>query len=195
VNDSPRWFIRHVNSAMETWQPAAQGLDVTLYNFNQLPWQQFEVNLADGGGLRLVSAYTDRTLAPMAAEAGALIQTEPPIDDTLQEWLVAGVAQAFGPTARDDAFTTTVDTIVEGRVNTNDDANGFDILALPITQPENGQLVGLGGSIYGGITPWGAFTYQPNPGFVGEDRFVYLVLSSFNGAPSRFATVRVTVTP
>ena len=128
-------------------------------------------------------------------ELDAAIKAEPASDAGAQQWLVAGVNQSFAPIGRDDDFSTPVDTLLEGRVLTNDTANGFDIAAFLIEGPQNGEMAGLGASIYDGITPWGTFSYQPNPGFTGSDRFVYQVLTSASGAPSRYVTVRIEVTP
>jgi len=176
--------------SLETWQPQGQGLDATLFRSNGLPWQQFDITPDGNGAFVIKSLYVNRELAAASETMGASVITEPASQNSLQRWLIAGLGQSFGPTGTDDQFITSVNTVVSGNVTLNDQPNGFDLLVLPISQPSNGRL---SDDLFGGITPFGTFSYLPDPGFIGEDEFVYQVLSSFSGASSRYVTVRITV--
>lgn len=61
---------------------------------------------------------------------------------------------------------------------------GFDSVVALETAPSYGELT---------IEPNGAFTYVPDPGFVGVDFFVYRVET--NGSPTSESTVRIEVLP
>jgi hypothetical protein len=54
---------------------------------------------------------------------------------------------------------------------TDAEANTLTYAALPLYGPTNGSVV---------ITSTGAFTYTPNPGFTGYDRFFFTVVDAFN---------------
>ncbi|MEM9533122.1 MAG: Ig-like domain-containing protein [Pseudomonadota bacterium] len=180
---------------LETWQPRAQGLEATLYANNGQLWQLFQIASDPlAGGLVIESAFTGRQLAAASSSGGSPVGTELPADDARQRWLIAGLNQSFGPVARDDALTTQAGVIVEGNVLSNDESRGFDIGAFLISGPANGTL-GQNVRSDEGVALSGQFAYEPDPGFVGTDEFVYLALSSSNGAPSRYATVRITVQP
>lgn len=80
------------------------------------------------------------------------------------------------PFAVDDVAETKVDRATGGFLNTNDsDPNGDSLIynTTPIINAANGSVT---------ITATGAFTYTPNPGFFGQDYFVYEVCD--NGIPS-----------
>ncbi len=181
--------------SLETWQPSAVGEDVTLYGDNGFPWQRFDIDVNETtGSAEIVSQYTGFSIVtPTAESRQALKALAAPDDPTRAQWLFAGIGQAFGPTAVNDDFFINRDSVLEGDLFSNDQPNGFDQAAFLIAGPRHGQLVGIGALIYDGITPWGFFEYQPDPGFVGEDSFIYQSLSSASGAPSRFATVKIRV--
>ncbi len=183
------------NRVLETWQPQAQGLEATLFASNGQLWQRFKLsNDPAAGALVIQSAFNSRNLSAASNVSGSPVGTATPDDDDRQRWLIAGLSQAFGPVATDDTYSTSADVTIEGNVLDNDEARGFNIGAFLVSEPQNGTL---GPNIRSdeGIALSGQFTYIPDPGFVGTDEFVYLALSSSNGAPSRYATVRVTVTP
>lgn len=77
----------------------------------------------------------------------------------------------------------TVLTVAAPGVLSNDNSNGGGSLTAElVTPPANGSLV---------LSPDGAFTYTPNPGFAGADSFTYRAVSSV--APGNAATVAITV--
>ncbi len=172
--------------------PQAQGLDATLYNFNALPWQQFSLQLQPSGSIIIQSDYTQSAIQPQEAVLDSPVVTQALTGDEAQQWMISGPNQTYAPSAVDDTFTVSTGATLDGNVLLNDRANSFDILARHVIGPFNGQL---DESIYeGGITPFGTFTYQPEPGFVGQDHFIYQAFSSSNGAPSRYTTVIINVT-
>jgi len=92
------------------------------------------------------------------------------------------------PVALDDSFTGPEDTDVvvsAPGILTNDldlDGDALTVDTTPVTPPAAGTLT-LGAD--------GSFTYSPNPGFVGNDRFVYRVTDP--GALAATATVVLTI--
>lgn len=93
------------------------------------------------------------------------------------------------PIANNDFHNTLVDIPVSGNVTTNDlDLNGDNLIVdpTPVSGPSNGSVL---------LNPDGSFTYTPNPGFEGEDQFVYEVCD--DGLPSLCdqATVFIEVIP
>ncbi len=186
------------NKSLETWQPEAAGTDVTLYRSNTQVWQDFEITADDEtGSFRIQSAYTSNYVGASETVEGQTLTANPLGTDGIEDrWLIAGLGQAFSSLGVDDTFAVAAGETIEGNVLNNDDRNGgADLASFLVTRPTNGELIGINQLIYDGLAPFGSFEYQPNPGFVGEDSFVYKVLSSGEGAPSRYVTVRVTVTP
>jgi len=93
------------------------------------------------------------------------------------------------PIANTDFANTLVDVPVSGNVITNDwDLNGDNLIVntTPVSGPANGSVV---------LNANGTYTYTPNPGFEGEDEFVYTVCD--DGIPSLCdqATVYIEVIP
>ena len=87
------------------------------------------------------------------------------------------------PVANADTNTTEVDTPVSGNVLPNDfDPDGDPIVVTANTDPANGTLV---------INPDGSYTYTPDPGFEGEDTFMYTICD--NGTPALCDTTTVTI--
>lgn len=74
------------------------------------------------------------------------------------------------PIATADAYDTMAATPlnvpVPGVLHNDDDPDGDDITALPVTGPANGTV---------NLQPDGSFTYVPDPGFSGNDSFTYQV--------------------
>ena len=182
-------------TVLETWQPNAAGTDATVYTPNGRPWQNFRVEVDEAtGGFVIVSDYTDRVLSAEAQTDGADVGTsERDSAADSQTWIISGVGQTAQAIGRDDSYTVASGDILSGRVLSNDDSSEFDLGAQLVTRPENGEFIGINQSIYGGLAPFGAFDYQPDDGFVGEDSFVYQVFGSANGAPSRYVTVKIKV--
>ncbi len=90
------------------------------------------------------------------------------------------------PNVVDDFYTTTENTNISGNVLANDsdpDGNALIAISTPVTPPSNGSL---------SFNSSGAFTYDPDPGFIGVDSFVYLVCD--NGAPPFCLQGTVTIT-
>jgi large repetitive protein len=93
------------------------------------------------------------------------------------------------PVAINDINNTLINKPVSGNVLTNDyDPDGDQIIinTTPVVDPANGAVV---------IDPDGSYTYTPDPGFTGEDSFVYRICD--DGTPSLCAeaTVMITVIP
>ncbi|MEM6454066.1 MAG: Ig-like domain-containing protein [Acidobacteriota bacterium] len=184
-------------SLLETWDPGSDGTDATIYARNDLDWQRFRFQPAGDGSVQIESDHTGLAIGADAVAAGSTVSAVPrAADDLSQRWLIAGTDQNVPPVVAEDFFTMTAGTVLENaRVLFNDNTNGFDLFAFLATPPQNGSLVGIGALIYGGLTPWGAFDYQPNPGFVGTDTFTYYAQDSASAAPSRLVTVTITVEP
>ncbi|MBD2699075.1 SBBP repeat-containing protein [Spirosoma sp. BT702] len=80
----------------------------------------------------------------------------------------------FPPIATNDTLTGSVNTPITGNVLTNDfDIDGGTLVASLSVTTQNGSLT---------LNPDGSFTYTPNTGFIGQDRFDYQVCD--NGTPS-----------
>ncbi|MEM6797290.1 MAG: Ig-like domain-containing protein, partial [Acidobacteriota bacterium] len=73
--------------------------------------------------------------------------------------------------AVDDVISGDPGSTIAGSVLDNDTVPAL-ATAEAVAAPVYGTLVG-DGAIYGGVTPWGEFEYQPAPGFSGVDAFAY----------------------
>jgi VCBS repeat-containing protein len=88
------------------------------------------------------------------------------------------------PVAANDAASTLHGRTVGGNVLANDtDPDGHSLTAALVDDAGNGSLV---------LDPGGAWTYLPDPGFVGTDGFTYRASDGL--ASSNLATVTITVT-
>jgi hypothetical protein len=95
----------------------------------------------------------------------------------------AATAGNTKPMALPDVAQTVLNTSVSGQVTNNDtDADGNSLTATLISQPSNGVVA---------MSINGNFTYIPNNGFTGTDKFRYRICD--NGAPSMCDTASVTV--
>jgi hypothetical protein len=94
---------------------------------------------------------------------------------------------AFNPVARPDAYSTTRDTTLTvedtGGLLANDEGRLGEIFVLRNTDPEHGTLT-FPASSRGRAN--GAFSYTPDPGFVGIDSFTYLVIQDNPSDPHPF---------
>jgi hypothetical protein len=92
------------------------------------------------------------------------------------------------PDAVDDQFFVLNDTILIANVSLNDKASKND--------PNSWELLTANGPIRGRLTAWdistGAFTYEPDSGYVGEDWFYYRLCDGDNDCDT--AKVSITVT-
>ncbi|MCP1386534.1 Ig-like domain-containing protein, partial [Runella salmonicolor] len=89
------------------------------------------------------------------------------------------------PLATDDITQTPQDTPVSGNVLPNDlDPEGgvLTVSTTPTTPPTKGTVV---------LNADGSYTYTPNPGVTGTDKFCYQVCD--NGSPSKCDTACVTI--
>jgi uncharacterized repeat protein (TIGR01451 family) len=94
------------------------------------------------------------------------------------------VENAVQPVAADDAFSTPIDTPVDGDVSTNDSAPPGSTFNK-LTDPANGSVT---------FNDDGTFTYTPDPGFNGTDTFTYEVCAPApNGTLCDEATVTLTI--
>ncbi len=93
------------------------------------------------------------------------------------------------PVANDDTATVQQNTTLTGAsVLANDsdpDGDPLTVTATPISGPSNGSLV-LNGN--------GSYVYTPNPGFLGNDSFVYEVTDGKGGSDTATVTISVTIT-
>ena len=89
------------------------------------------------------------------------------------------------PIANPDAYITLEDVPVSGNILVNDEDPDGDNLILNTT-PLNGPL---NGSVT--ISSNGNFTYTPDPGFLGEDIFTYIICD--DGTPSLCDTTSVVI--
>jgi hypothetical protein len=91
--------------------------------------------------------------------------------------------------AHDDASVTNQDTPVSGNVSDNDfDPEGDDqtVNTMPILGPANGTVV---------LNADGSYTYTPDPGFVGNDFFIYETCDDGAPAVCDEATVYIAILP
>ena len=89
--------------------------------------------------------------------------------------------------ATDDAFATTIETLISGNIILNDNLSNisdFYVETLPVLAPENGDLI---------INPTGSFEYVPHESFVGNDRFIYKVCDTNYPLSCDSATVYLTI--
>jgi gliding motility-associated-like protein len=90
------------------------------------------------------------------------------------------------PVAINDLNSTNKDKPVSGNVLTNDSDPDGDLLKVnttPIISPKNGNLK---------LNPDGTYTYTPNAGFAGTEKFTYQVCD--NQTPALCAQAEVTIT-
>jgi hypothetical protein len=92
------------------------------------------------------------------------------------------------PDARDDAYTTTVDTPVNGNVMDNDDAGD-----APATVTAFDATTIQGGSA--SVATDGAFTYTPPLGFSGDDSFGYTLTDANGDSDSATVVASVNAAP
>lgn len=105
--------------------------------------------------------------------------------------LLTAASLSAAPSAVDDIVPGDADGPITGSVLANDDATSPATAEL-VAAPVYGTLTG-DGTVYGGVTPWGDFEYQPAPGFTGVDVFAYRVRSGHDASAA--ATVYVLVGP
>ena len=89
--------------------------------------------------------------------------------------------------ATDDFFIGDEDETITGNLilNDNDPENGIlTVNTTPVETPQNGTLT---------LNPNGTFTYVPNPGFTGNDQFVYSVCDDGTPTACDVATVYITI--
>ncbi|UCC98061.1 MAG: tandem-95 repeat protein [Phycisphaerales bacterium] len=91
------------------------------------------------------------------------------------------------PVAGEDAATTNQDVAVLIDVLANDiDPDGDLFTAALLSSPEHGTLM---------PNPDGTFTYTPEPGYSGEDGFMYYATDGQSGAEFTGTAVNITVNP
>ncbi|MEL7036672.1 MAG: tandem-95 repeat protein [Cyanobacteria bacterium J06592_8] len=89
------------------------------------------------------------------------------------------------PTAVNDTFSTSEDTVLTGNVLSNDtDADGDSLSAGTLASPRHGSL---------SLAVDGGFSYTPNSNFSGSDSFTYQVVD--NQGSSDRARVNITIDP
>jgi VCBS repeat-containing protein len=98
---------------------------------------------------------------------------------------IAGPASNSAPVARDDAYAIRGNQQIGSNVLANDnDLDGDSLTVALVSGASHGRLL---------IAPDGRFTYAPEPGFDGEDSFIYR--TNDGQADSDPATVRIQVSP
>ncbi|SHF73200.1 Ig-like domain-containing protein, partial [Leeuwenhoekiella marinoflava] len=112
--------------------------------------------------------------SPVACDSADVTIQVIPVEDSLEN---------EAPIANDDTNITESGVPATGNVLVNDfDPDGDELTVTGNTQPNNGSVI---------VNPDGTYTYTPESGFVGEDRFEYTVCD--NGDPSLCATGTVTI--
>jgi VCBS repeat-containing protein len=90
------------------------------------------------------------------------------------------------PVAKSDGYETMVDTSINvldpGVLENDNDPDGDPITAIEVSGPSHGQLI---------LHENGAFSYAPDRGYVGEDRFIYR--ASDGDLQSADTTVKITI--
>ena len=92
------------------------------------------------------------------------------------------------PVPEDDEAVTLLNTPMEIPILENDsdpDGNPIEVKEIR-TEPENGTVA---------LNPDGTVIYTPNPGFVGEDRFEYVVCDNTDDCDTAWVTVTVEDVP
>ena len=93
------------------------------------------------------------------------------------------------PVATDDHFTVAPGLMLEvgapGLLSNDEDPDGEELTIELATDPATGSLT---------VSADGAFTYQPEPGFVGDVQFTYRVVDSSSTAATGNVTIDVTPT-
>lgn len=98
---------------------------------------------------------------------------------------VTGTVPNNPPVAVDDNFSTPRDVPVSGNVKTNDSDPENDPLTVnttPVSGPSNGTVT---------LNADGTFTYRPNAGFTGTDKFVYSICDNKNACAQATVTISV----
>ncbi|HPR88591.1 MAG TPA: Ig-like domain-containing protein, partial [bacterium] len=115
----------------------------------------------------------------------------PALCDTATVWIqvFSNTPANERPVANDDIVETQVNVALHANLLTNDfdpDGDPLTVTTIPITSPLHGSVV---------IAGDGSFIYSPQPGFTGEDAFVYSICD--NGVPVLCdeATVFITIHP
>ncbi|WP_147678517.1 Ig-like domain-containing protein, partial [Algibacter pacificus] len=115
---------------------------------------------------------------PQACDQATVTVTVDPLDPTDNDTY-----------ANDDAYNVNLNHPINGNVLDNDNDPEGDIQTVnttPVDAPNNGTLV---------LNTDGTFTYTPNPGFTGDDSFIYEVCDSGTPQACDQATVVITVNP
>ncbi|WP_106849653.1 choice-of-anchor L domain-containing protein [Blastococcus sp. Marseille-P5729] len=107
--------------------------------------------------------------------------------DTLVIIQAGSFTSADPPKASNDAYSTkageTLVVVVPGLVgNDSQSPGGGPLAAVKVSDPKNGTVT---------INADGSFSYVPNPGFIGQDTFTYLVTDAWGN--SNVATVTIDV--
>ncbi|MEM7105474.1 MAG: Ig-like domain-containing protein [Bacteroidota bacterium] len=158
----------------------AGGTTVATTNGSVTQFPNGDYTYVPNAGFVGTDSYTyeicdDGTPGPLCTTATVTIEVLEPTDPNNNP-----------PVANDDATQTEEDTPVTIDVTPNDYDPDGDPLTTPttVTPPTNGMLVNNGD---------GTYTYTPDPGFTGEDSFVYEVCDP-SGLCDQ-ATVTIVVTP
>ncbi|MCW2800546.1 MAG: hypothetical protein JWQ70_2018 [Aeromicrobium sp.] len=95
------------------------------------------------------------------------------------------------PVANDDNYTVAAGSVltVDPPAELANDSSANPGLVVALTLPSNGDYVQTGVGVNT------AFTYTPDPGFVGQDSFTYQYTDNDSGLSSNTATVTIDVTP
>ena len=127
------------------------------------------------GSFTAVMAATDSGKRSRSCEASVTINVS--------------VAGNNPPVAQNDDYNTLQDTQLvinaPGVLSNDNDPNGDPMSVVLVDNVSNGVL---------SLASDGSFSYDPNPGFSGQDSFIYIVEDG-NGPPSNVATVVIGVTP
>lgn len=190
INTSADVLLRFVNAGLETFVPTLGGglfMDVIAEDGNLYPYPltQYGIELTAGKTIdAVVNVGTDGTYAiydrSLHLTRGGLVAT-------LQASAAAGapttVADSYSMD-EDGTLSTVAGDLTFPGVLDND--TGGAAAAVLVGGPVQGSLVG-------GLSSDGSFTYQPAPDFFGVDHFTYVANDGVGGPSSSVATVTITV--
>lgn len=134
------------------------------------------------------TADSTSTILTFADQSGALGSAAQSCDLLLDRVSVRGTTANQPPAASGDSYQTTqgrsIDIAAPGVLANDADPDGTPLTAALASGPAHGTL---------NLSPGGGFTYTPEPGYSGEDRFTY---SAGDGQlSSNPTTVTITISP
>jgi VCBS repeat-containing protein len=161
--------------------PATSGIQTTLtvsgqgtYTVNTSGVVTF-TPVANYNGTATAINYTAKDNSGVISNIATIMFTVSPVNDS--------------PIAINDVNTTFINTVVSGRVMTNDSDPDSD----PLSVTAETKATTGGGSVT--LNANGSYTYTPATGFTGEESFTYLVCDNYGACDSATVTIEVLPQP